>query len=83
MFRLVLSKVQELLQGPRKSSVTETDGLKAGQLRLVPLPVAVRVDSALPLENRGNLKISRLTWVSPTDEGRPSSGKLQALFYPN
>jgi hypothetical protein len=82
MLRLVLSKVQDLLGGPHSGSLNEEDSLEVGQLRLAPLPLAVRVDSALPLGRRGDLQISRMLWVTPPSGGRPS-GKLEALFYPN
>jgi hypothetical protein len=82
MFRLVLSKLQELLQGPRKSSESRKTDVRAGELLLAPLPVAVRVDSALPIGSRGDLQVSRLIWVTAPSDGGPSE-KLHALFYPN
>ena len=82
MFRLVLSKVQDLLGGPYSGSLNEENSLEAGQLRLAPLPVGVRVDSALPMGRRGDLQVSRMMWVTPPYGGRPSR-RLQALFYPN
>jgi hypothetical protein len=82
MFRLVLSKVQILLEGPHSGSLNDENALEAGLLHLAPLPVAVRVDSALPMGRRGDLHVSRMMWATSLSGGR-TAGKLQGLFYPN
>jgi hypothetical protein len=82
VLRLMLMNIQEALEGTREgeSGVAEAPGPRA--MDLAPLPVAIRVDTALPVSGRGNMNISKLIWLSPEPEGIPPK-RLEAMLCPN
>jgi hypothetical protein len=46
------------------------------------MPVAIRVDTALPMGTRGSLPASKLIWVSPRTEIFPAKA-LGVVLLPN
>jgi hypothetical protein len=51
-------------------------------LQLTSMPVAIRVDTALPMGTRGSLPASKLIWVSPRTENIPAKA-LGVVLLPN
>jgi hypothetical protein len=46
------------------------------------MPVAIRVDTTLPMGTRGSLPASKLIWVSPRTENIPAKA-LGVVLLPN
>jgi hypothetical protein len=52
------------------------------RLQLSPMPVAIRVDTTLPMGTRGSLTASKLIWVSPRTGNIPAKA-LGVVLLPN
>lgn len=51
-------------------------------LQFAPMPVAIRVDTGLPMGTRGSLPASKLIWVSPRTGNIPAKA-LGVVLLPN
>lgn len=82
MLRLVLTNIREGLEGSGDgvNGAIEAPGPRA--LDLAPLPVAIRVDTILPMRDRGSMDVSKLVWMSPEREGIQPR-RLETMLFPN
>jgi hypothetical protein len=82
MLRLVLVNIRQALEGSGDgvNGATEAPGLRA--MNLASLPIAIRVDTTLPMRDQGSMEVSKLVWVSPERAGIQPR-RLEAMLFPN
>jgi hypothetical protein len=82
MKRMPLLKVWRILSGWKVEVAARRNHEARSSLAIRPLPVAVRVDTALKTGTNGFIPASKLIWVSPGREDLPVK-TLQTMLLPN